>query len=140
MASKKEKQLPAYQREQGKRGPQPPKKPKLVFSFEYLIDVREGQRFKEWQTLGHLAELMEMIRHLSKYSCEEALQEGCIKQYGEFPSHSKFTAPKHLPHKNWGSMHITKKSKQVVAGFFEENVFNIVYLDKDHEFYPMAEK
>ncbi|NIG55069.1 hypothetical protein [Chitinophaga sp. Cy-1792] len=140
MASKKEKKLPAYQREQGKRGPQGPKKPKLNFSLELLIDVTEGQRLKDWEALGHLANMMEMIRHLNKYTCEEALQDGSIKQYGAFPKHSGFTEPKHLPHKNWGAMHITKKSKEVVAGFFEENIFYIIFLDKEHAFYPVAEK
>lgn len=140
MGSKKEKKIPVYQREQGNRGPQKPKKRKLIFSMEHLIDVREGQRFKEWEELGHLADMNERMRHLNKYTCEEALQDGSIKQYGEFPAHSKFTEPKHLPHKNWGSMHITKKSREVVAGFFDENIFYVVFLDKDHEFYPMADK
>lgn len=80
------------------------------------------------------------MRHLSKYTCEEALRDGSIRQYGKWPDHSNFTAPKHLPYKNWGSMHITKKSKAVVAGFFEDDIFHIVFLDKEHVFYPMAEK
>ncbi|WP_343672407.1 hypothetical protein [Chitinophaga sp.] len=138
--NKKEKAGPAYLREQGNRGPQKPKKRKLTFSLEYLLDKTEGQTLAEWQELGHLAAMNEMMRHLCKYTCEEALQDGSIKQYQKWPDHSKFTEPKHLPGVTWGSMHITKKSKQVVAGFFDENVFNIVFLDKDHLFYPMAEK
>ncbi|MEI3799188.1 MULTISPECIES: hypothetical protein [unclassified Chitinophaga] len=141
MANKKEKKVPAYQREQGNKGPQPKKKRKLLFSLEYFIDnTVVGQTSAEWQRLGFLASMIEMMRHLNKYTCEEALRDGSIKQYGKWPEHSEFTEPIHLPHKNWGSMHITKKSKEVVAGFFEEDVFYIVFLDKDHVFYPTADK
>lgn len=141
MANKsKHKQPPAYQREQGKRGPQISKKRTLIFSLHQLIDNTQGQTLKEWENLGHLSEMNQMMRHLGKYTCEEALQEGCIKQYGTWPKDSKFTEPKHLPGVNWGSMHITKKSKEVVAGFFEDNIFNIIFLDKEHLFYPVAKK
>lgn len=136
----KDKKLPAYQREQGSRGPEQRKKRTLTFSLHHLIDITEGQKIKEWEDLGHLSEMNTMMRHLGKYTCEEALQDGSIKQYGKWPKHSKFTEPKHLPNLNWGVMHITKKSKEVVAGFFEDNVFNIVFLDKEHQFYPMSEK
>lgn len=141
MANKREKKVPAYERKQGSRGPQEPKKPKLLFSLEFLIDnTGEGQTFEEWQKLGHIADMNEMMRHLGKFTCEEALQDGSIKQYKKWPSHSEFTTPKHLPDKNWGCMHITKKSREVVAGFLEDNVFYMVFLDKEHLFYPMADR
>ncbi|WP_308005326.1 hypothetical protein [uncultured Chryseobacterium sp.] len=141
MAKKKQKNDPQYERRQGNRGPQTSEKRKLHFSLEFLIDnTGEGQTFAEWQELGHIAEMLEMMRHLSKFTCEEALQDGSIKQYKKWPINSKFKEPKYLPNKNWGSMHITKKSKEVVAGFLEDNVFHIVFLDKDHLFYPTSSR
>lgn len=137
MRNKGGKKADAFLREQGDRKAQKAKKRKLTFSNEYLIDITEGQSSLEWQELGLMAVMFEMMRHLGKYTCEEALRDGSIKQYGKFPDHSMFTEPKHITGVNWGVMHVTKKSKQVVAGFLEDDVFHMVFLDKDHQFYPM---
>lgn len=36
---------------------------------------------------------------------------------------------------NWAVIHIKPKSKEVVAGFLENDVFYIVFLDKEHNFW-----
>lgn len=140
MGNKEVKKQANYLREQGSRQAHKPKKRKLTFSLKDLIDISEGQSSNEWQALGLLAQMFEMMRHLCQYTCEEALRDGSIKQYGKFPANSKFSEPKHISGVNWGVMHITKKSKEVVAGYFEDDIFHIVFLDKDHLFYPTAER
>lgn len=43
--------------------------------------------------------------------------------------------PKHVTPDNWAVIHIKPKSKEVVAGFLENDVFYIVFLDKEHDFW-----
>jgi hypothetical protein len=61
-----------------------------------------------------------------------------IKQYTKvnFPPSSGFNEPKHIVGVTWAVMHITNTSKEVVVGYIEDDVFYIVFLDKNHEFWP----
>ena len=43
--------------------------------------------------------------------------------------------PKHVTPDNWAVIHIKPNSKEVVAGFLENDVFYIVFLDKEHDFW-----
>ena len=122
-----------------KRGHLPEKGAKvrrISFSFDKL-DKAQGQTLKEWERIGLLADLCIRTQQISAYSVEECLRQQFIKQYTKvgFPPKSKFKEPLHVTPANWAVIHVKPKSKAVVVGFLEDDVFHIVFLDKDHEFW-----
>ena len=138
MPPKKDKKNPAYLREQGNREARPKKVRKITFSYIHLIVNTEGQSLEEWEKLGLLAEMNKRLQFVGQFSCHEALQKQYLKTYTkvDFPPDSNFTKPKHITAVNWTVMHVTANSKEVVAGYIEDDVFYIVFLDKDHKFWP----
>ncbi|WP_316752721.1 hypothetical protein [Pedobacter gandavensis] len=131
---------PAYLREQGKREANVKHDRKITFALE-LITVSEGQTWEQWEKLGHLSTLMTRLQFVGQFSCQEALRNSYIKRYTKvgYPPRSGFTQPKHITAEIWAVMHITGKSKEVVAGYVEDDVFHIIFLDKDHKFWPMGQ-
>lgn len=109
----------------------------FIVSFQFL-DREQGQDFEDWEKEGLL---LKMLNTLRDYNCK-TLQENLgnnFKIYGEFPQHSKFTKPKHVPgDAKWASLHI--QGKECLAGFVNENIFYVVFLDKNHEFWPTEKK
>jgi hypothetical protein len=132
---------PAYIREQGQREIQAKKGRKVSFSISMHIST-QGQTFKEWDDLGLAAPLLTRMQFVGQYSVQEAFQNQYIKQYTkvDWPPDSGFTCPKHLPNKVWSVMHVTNHSKEVVVGFIEDDIFFVVFLDKDHVFWPSPKK
>lgn len=57
----------------------------------------------------------------------------------DFPPNSAFTPPKHITGVTWAVIHITPKSKEVVVGFIEDDVFYVIFLDKEHKFWPVKD-
>ena len=112
------------------------KKRSISFSFQYM-DNTQGQSLKEWEAEGLLADLIIRTQQISQYTVEKSLRCQFIKQYTKvsFPPTSKFKEPKHVTPDNWAVIHIKPKSKEVVAGFLENDVFYIVFLDKEHDFW-----
>lgn len=139
MVSKKKRQRndPAYLREQGKRNAVSKKQRNVTFSFSKHIKS-EGQTIEEWADLGLLKPLLLRIKNLGQHSTLTVRQNKWIKEYHkvEYPPDSEFTEPKHVTNVTWAVMHITETSKEVVVGFIEDDVFFIVFLDKDHKFWP----
>lgn len=138
----RERKDPAYLREQGKRGAfDTNKQRKLTFSLSMHIigeGKTKGQSFKEWEELGLLAQLMTQIKYVGQLTEFEAKQQELIKEYTKigFPPDSKFKEPKHVNTEHWSVMHITPNSKEVAAGYIESSVFYIIFLDKEHFFWP----
>jgi len=134
---KKERRDPAYIREQGKREAYVKKQRNITFSFSKHIKG-EGQTIEEWAKLGLLEILIIRIKYLGQHTSLTVRQEKLIKEYHKvsFPPESEFKEPKHIIGVTWAVMHITNNSKEVVAGFIEDDVFYIIFLDKDHEFWP----
>jgi hypothetical protein len=141
MKKNKERRDPAYFREQGKREAQEKKKRLISFSLSKHIHA-EGQSIAEWESLMLLATLIERIKFVGQFSVQEALQKKHIKQYTkvDYPPDFGFSQPKHITGVTWTVMHITQNSKEVVAGYIEDDVFYIVFLDKDHQFWPSTKK
>ena len=108
----------------------------ISFSFDKL-DKAQGQTLKQWETEGLLADLCIRTQQISQYSVQECLRQQFVKQYTkvEFPPKSKFKEPIHITPANWAVIHIKPNSKAVVAGYLEDDVFHIVFLDKDHDFW-----
>ena len=135
---KKERTDPAYLREQGKREAQGKKVRKVTFCFHKLIPTPPGQSWDEWEKEGLLALLLKRIQFVDQHSCQEAIQKQYLKPYTkvDFPPDSAFRHPKHIPEVAWTVMHITNHSKEVVVGYIEDDIFYIVFLDKEHRFWP----
>lgn len=125
-----------FDRKQGHLQALGAKKRSISFSFQYL-DNTQGQTLKEWEAEGLLADFIVRTQQISQYTVEECLRLQYIKQYTKvaFPPTSKFKEPKHITPDNWAVIHIKSKSKEVVAGFLENDVFYIVFLDKEHDFW-----
>lgn len=128
---------PAYLREQGKKTAQGKRQRKLSFSLTKLIPT-QGQTIEEWNSLGFLGLLITRMKYVGQFSVTEAYHDGCLTQYTKFrfPPNSNFAEPKHISISTWTTMHITAKSKEIVAGFIENDIFYIVFFDKDHDFWP----
>ena len=137
----KEKKIAAYKRDfkeletrQGR------KDPLIVLSFKDF-DINQGQSFAEWQAQELLALALDKLRALCEYTVPQAMSKGLLKIYTKvpFPPESGFVHPKHIPQDiDWSSMHIG--NKPCVIGYFEDNIFHIVFLDKDHEFCKTQKK
>ena len=125
-----------FDRKQGHLQALGAKKRSISFSFQYL-DNTQGQTLKEWEAEGLLADFIVRTQQISQHTVEECLRLQYIKQYTKvtFPPTSKFKEPKHITPDNWAVIHIKPKSKEVVAGFLENDVFYIVFLDKEHNFW-----
>lgn len=116
------------------------KEPLIVFSFRDF-DRNQGQSFEEWENERLLALAISKVREICQLTVGQATAQKIIKPYTKvgFPPDSGFVHPKHvLPDVIWCSMHI--QGKECVIGYFEDNVFQIVFLDKDHEFWKTKKK
>ena len=111
------------------------KEPFVVLSFRDY-DRNQGESFKEWEDEKLLALAVSKLQSVCELTRIAAIQQQIIKEYpkGEFPPNSDFYHPRHIPNDiAWCSMHI--QGKERVIGYFEDNIFNIVFLDKDHRFW-----
>ncbi|WP_425236121.1 hypothetical protein [Ulvibacterium sp.] len=128
----------SYERKRGKKPAVGHKERTITFSWVKL-DINQGQSIKTWEEKGLLAELCEMMRQVGQYSTREVLARQMIKTYTKvgFPPNSEFDVPKHVSPKNWSVLHIKPNSKEVVVGYIENDVFNIVFLDEEHKFWPV---
>jgi len=112
----------------------------MVFSFKDF-DPTQGQNFEEWEQEKILSILMTRLREISSFSITEAQQNGILTVYGDFPIKTDFIHPKHIPQGvNWARIEIKGKQKIRIAGYIEDNVFYIVFLDKDHRFWITEKK
>ncbi len=110
----------------------------IVFSLKDF-DINQGQTFKEWEKKEILSKLMTRLREVSSFSIIEAQQNRTLTIYGDFPKKTDFTHPKHVPHGvKWAVISI--QGKERIAGYIEENIFYVVFLDKDHRFWITAKK
>ena len=109
--------------------------PFIVLSFKNF-DRNQGQSFEDWEEDRLLALLISKLREICQLTVGQATSNQIIKPYTKvgFPPNSSFTHPKHvLPDVIWCSMHI--KGKECVIGYFEDFIFHVVFLDKEHEFW-----
>ena len=109
----------------------------FVVSFQFL-DRTQGQDFEDWEKEGLLVKMLNTLRDYCCKPIQDNLGDS-FKIYGEFPPNSKFTKPKHVPEDaKWASLHI--QGKVCLAGTVYENIFYVVFLDKNHEFWPSKKK
>lgn len=126
-----------YERKRGHKGAIGHKPTSISFSWSKL-DANQGQTIDEWEKENLLSKLSKRLQQIGQYESSHALAQQLIKQYTKvgFPENSKFNKPNHVNPAYWAVIHITPTSKEVVAGYIEDNIFYIVFLDKDHHFWP----
>jgi hypothetical protein len=116
-------------------------KPRFIVLSLKDFDRSQGQTFENWETDGLLALALAKLQAVCSLTRTEATHKQIIKEYGkgEFPAHSEFYHPKHVDNNiAWCSMHI--QGKECVIGYFDDHIFNIVFLDKDHKFWITEKK
>lgn len=112
----------------------------IVLSFRDF-DINQGQNFEEWETDKLLALMINKLRAICQITMAQATAQQIIKPYTkvDFPPDSAFEHPKHvLPDVTWCTMHI--QGKECIIGHIEDNVFHIVFLDKEHAFWKTKKK
>ena len=136
-----ERHIASYKRElKGIETKQGRKEPLIVLSFRDF-DRNQGQNFEEWEEEKLLALAISKLRDVCQLTKVQATTQQIIKQYSNvaFPPNTAFEHPKHvLPDVTWCSMHI--QGKECIIGHFEDNIFYIVFLDKNHEFWISKKK
>jgi len=137
----KERNIASYKRAlKGVETKQGKKEPLIVLSFRDF-DRNQGQHFEEWEEEKLLALAINKLRDICQLTRVQATSQQIIKQYlnVDFPPNTAFEHPKHvLPDVIWCSMHI--QGKECIIGHFEDNIFHIVFLDKNHEFWISKKK
>jgi hypothetical protein len=116
------------------------KDPLIVLSF-HDFDRNQGQSFDLWEQEKILALAICKLHEICNLTRLEVINKGIIKEYpqGIFPPNSEFVHPKHIPLDNaWCSIHI--QGKECIIGYFDDNIFYIVFLDKDHKFWITEKK
>jgi hypothetical protein len=125
-----------YKRKIGNRQELPPFRDReIVLSFR-KFDRNQGQSFEEWQKSGLLALAIERLSSLCQHTLPQARAQNIITVYDQvdFPPKTNFEHPRHVPNGvDWASYHI--QGKECVIGYFERNIFHIVFLDMNHEFW-----
>lgn len=126
-----------YERKRGKRDAVGLKIRTITFSWVKL-DINQGQSIDAWEKEGLLSVFCQMMRQIGQYNSTQVYANQMIKQYTKvgFPPDSEFEEPKHVSPAYWAVIHIKPKSKEVVAGYIEDEIFYIVFLDKEHQFWP----
>lgn len=115
----------------------------IVFSWQYFDknQIPPGQSFEEWEKQGLLSDFQEKLIHLSSMNSVTAQQgkRSILTIYGDFPTNSDFNLPQFtIPEgAKWGTIKYIGNQIARVAGFMIDNVFCIVFLDKDHKFSKM---
>lgn len=122
------------------------------FNFSYFDVQDASQSFEDW-TQEQLISLLNKLREYSKDPLKYWIHQKKLDTYKTFPSKSKFAPPKHVPHQAiWARFRLEKAIRLVgfilpdeydgklhggTKRFFDCNVFYVVFLDRDHQFYPM---
>lgn len=128
-----------YGRKRGKRGAIGAKPERRLLSFNYSRRcIVQSESFEDWQNNGILSDLMIRISHLSTQTVPQAIAQGHITIYTKvtFPPKSGFSWPKHIPADiSWATFHLKPKSREVIVGYIEDDIFYLVFLDKNHLFW-----
>ncbi len=112
----------------------------LVFSLRDLDRV-QGEHFENWEENQILAKALNRIHGFCRMTLKQAINEKLIKIYGKgMPKNSKYCHPNHVHDDvQWASIRI--QGKERIIGYVEHNfIFQIVFMDKEHLFYPSEKK
>lgn len=120
----------------------------IRFNFKfYSFGEKQGESFEEWQREEILADLNNKLKDYCSKSKVELINDSILELYNKYPSDSEFDLPKVLEgiDVQWARMSITGRRRLI--GFFskndmdvDNNIFYIVFLDKEHRFAPSKKK
>lgn len=111
----------------------------FVISLKHL-DRTQGEDLYTWERKGILARAIDVLGNYCQKSLESQFSEK-FKVYGTYPSKDKagYTCPSYIPEDaQWARIHVT--GTQIIAGHVVENIFYVVFLDPDHNFYKTEKK
>ena len=120
----------------------------ITFNFKYFTHGSNyGEDFKDW-THEQLVELLnKMVEYSKKTIVEWVNEKNVFKTYTD-KAECKFyfDLPDNIPKqkRKWARFRLESKTRLV--GFFTnvidkcDNIFFVVFLDKDHRFYPTEKK
>ncbi len=117
--------------------------PLMCFSFKDFDQNQcpPGQTYEQWQKDKLLAYMLTKFGYVCQCTVPEALQKGFLKIYDAFPPRSDFRIPQFIEGDvKWAVIMDIKGQKHRVAGHIIDNVFYVVFLDKDHVFYRMKNR
>ena len=123
------------------------------FNFHYF-QFNDEQSFSfDGKNYAVLEDFITKLKSFSSQSIEEWIRDDNYKEYGGFPEHSKLKLPKSIPSDVlWGRFRlsgIVRLAGFRVPGnihnegidrsdhFFDKNTFYVVFLDLNHDFYPV---
>ncbi|MDY5436768.1 hypothetical protein [Peptostreptococcus porci] len=112
----------------------------ISFSFRYFedSDIPPASSLQTWDSDDTLLDILRALVHLSKCDITQLQSSKRITLYGKFPPKSlnDFPPPTGLSKdENWGTLRNIGGQRARIAGFLKDNIFYIVYLDKEHKFY-----
>ena len=112
----------------------------IVFSLKYF-DKTQGESPEIWEDNKILSKAINRIQSICNTTVQDAIQSKILKIYGkEIPKDSNFKLPKYINEEiEWASLRI--QGEERIIGYIEDDfIFNIVFLDMEHEFYPSKKK
>lgn len=135
---------------------------KCKFNFAYFTKQAAGQSFEEWDRL-QLTKFLDKLKDYSQQPLVHWMNQRIgskngrvLSLYDEFPKHSEFTHPDHVPHQaRWGRFRLESAARLigfVLPGTFADkahpktgvrfdcNTFYVVFLDANHKFYKTETK
>lgn len=114
----------------------------ISISFKYFCDVDDvGQSIDTWSKEGVLKDLFDKLIYITKNGITEVMSSGILVNYRRFPETAlcDFTCPENLSKDDdWGVIKYIGGQKRRVAGFLKNNIFYIVFLDRDHKFWKVT--
>ncbi|WP_439256819.1 hypothetical protein [Lonepinella sp. BR2271] len=118
----------------------------ISLSFRYFQNISNQlvQSLADWHGDDILLDLLNSLVYVTQKNVTQ-LQAGDKKLslYKGFPNKTvnDFPLPSSLSEKeNWGTLRNIGGQKARVAGFLRDNIFYIVYLDKEHKFFKSGKK
>ena len=131
------------------------------FNFSYFCDDQKcACSIDEWGGDNSSAFLKKLIE-LSKHSLLDLRRlpigsgrkrRNILEVYQQYPSHSNFSRPVHVPHQaEWARIRLDSATRligfvspddyhgahhQVTSYQYDKNTFYVVFIDKNHNFYP----
>jgi hypothetical protein len=108
-------------------------------SFKYFkdTDVDPAQSINTWKNESRILDMLLALKDISSNNAT-IVQTTRLTLYGEYPSKDKneFSLPDDLPSDiKWGTIQNIGGQKARIAGFLKDNIFYLVYLDKNHRFW-----
>ncbi len=108
-------------------------------SFKYFkdTDIDPAQSINTWKSEDRILDMLLSLKDISSNNAT-IVQTTRLTLYGEYPSKDKneFPMPADLPSDiKWGTIQNIGGQKARIAGFLKDNIFYLVYLDKNHRFW-----